>query len=131
MSPSDDFFENMLLSNGNGGNTWDKWYKLIINELGRLNKEVNKNKDDIVNLTVSNATIKQTYDALKTKLEEITKDIGDIQDQLTILSNTMTDLRLTVAQKITFGAGGGAIATVIIELMKYIGAHLQSVSKVP
>jgi hypothetical protein len=101
MSSENDSFENENSNSNN--NSWVSYHKLILSELARLDKNINK--------------LFGTLDALDTNIhKELSSTVADLKETMAGLDKALAILQTKAA---VYGAAGGAFLGAIIELIIY------------
>lgn len=55
---------------------------------------------------------------LKTRLEKLEKDFSKVQTENEKISSDITDVKVSIAEKLSWGAGGGILGSIVLKLLE-------------
>ncbi len=57
---------------------------------------------------------------LKTRLEKLERDFSKVQKENEKITNDITSVKISIAEKLSWGAGGGLVGGVILKLLESV-----------
>jgi len=99
-------------------NDWSVWSKHVLLELQRVRESIDTLNDKFDNLSERQVRVETQHESVRLEQVQIKDDIKELKDNQKELQNALTNTRISIAQKIGFGAGGGAFMTIAFETLK-------------
>ena len=107
------------MNNNSENNDWNVWSKYVLRELERLNEELKNLKQYFDGMTGHTIENEQASKAINDKLVSISKRVDDLVTDFKETNTTISDMKVSIAEKMAWGSLGGGIITLAIKLLEF------------